>query len=102
MRGILDQLAHTYLSDLPPPAALGEYFSQFGPVADVVVMKDAISRRSRGFGFVTFVDKDSVEKSLEEGIKHVIDDREVDAKLAVPRSDIATTSTVPGTKTNRR
>jgi len=91
------------LSYATTQGALGEYFSAFGPVADVVVMKDAISRRSRGFGFVTFASADSVQKALEEGVKHVIDDREVDAKLAVPRSDITlASSSIPGTKTTER
>ncbi len=31
-----------------------EYFSQFGDVAEVMVMKDPATRRSRGFGFITF------------------------------------------------
>ncbi|PIC36606.1 hypothetical protein B9Z55_015534 [Caenorhabditis nigoni] len=33
---------------------LREYFTQFGPVVDTVVMKDNATQRSRGFGFVTF------------------------------------------------
>ena len=31
-----------------------EYFSQFGDVAEVMVMKDPATRRSRGFVFITF------------------------------------------------
>lgn len=31
-----------------------EFFKQFGPVIDSVVMLDRTTKRSRGFGFVTF------------------------------------------------
>ena len=30
------------------------YFSQFGEVADAFVLRDNVTKRSRGFGFVTF------------------------------------------------
>ena len=30
---------------------------------------------------MTFASADSVKRALEEGVKHVIDDREVDAKV---------------------
>ena len=36
---------------------LRKYFSAFGTVQDAVVMKDPVSRRSRGFGFITYVGK---------------------------------------------
>lgn len=31
-----------------------EFFQQFGQVVDSVVMVDRLTKRSRGFGFVTF------------------------------------------------
>jgi RNA-binding protein Musashi len=31
-----------------------DYFVQFGCVADVVIMYDNTTKRSRGFGFITF------------------------------------------------
>jgi hypothetical protein len=31
-----------------------DYFVQFGSVADVVIMYDNTTKRSRGFGFITF------------------------------------------------
>ena len=36
---------------------LRKYFSAFGTVQDAVVMKDPVSRRSRGFGFITYIGK---------------------------------------------
>ena len=44
------------------PETVREYFSQFGDVAEVMVMKDPATRRSRGFGFITFTQASSVGK----------------------------------------
>ena len=44
------------------PESVREYFSQFGDVAEVMVMKDPATRRSRGFGFITFTQASSVGK----------------------------------------
>ncbi len=49
-------------------------------------MKDSLSRRSRGFGFITFANPSSVDDVLSQS-EHIIDNRRVEAKRAVPRSD---------------
>jgi RNA recognition motif-containing protein len=36
------------------------FFNQFGPIVDSVVMVDRLTKRSRGFGFVTFANAVSV------------------------------------------
>jgi RNA-binding protein Musashi len=41
---------------------LRSYFARYGQVLDAVVMKDPVSRRSRGFGFITYSDIESLEK----------------------------------------
>lgn len=51
-------------------------------------MKDPISRRSRGFGFITFEDLASVDNALAQTEPHEIDSRKVEAKRAVPRSEV--------------
>jgi RNA-binding protein Musashi len=43
---------------------LRQYFSKFGTVSECTVMKDPVTRRSRGFGFVTFSSSASVENVL--------------------------------------
>lgn len=55
---------------------LRKYFETFGPVQDAVVMKDPVTRRSRGFGFITFDDPLYVDIALEQE-EHVIDARKV-------------------------
>lgn len=69
--------------------ALKRYFEQFGPVADAIVMKDAVSRRSRGFGFITYMNSASVDAALSVK-QHIVDNRRVEAKRAVPRSEVPT------------
>lgn len=60
------------------------FFSQFGEVADAVVMRDPVSNRSRGFGFVTYAEPESVEK-VQRARPHIIDSKTVDTKRAFPR-----------------
>jgi RNA-binding protein Musashi len=55
---------------------LRKYFGVYGAVQDAVVMKDPVSRRSRGFGFITFVDINSVDNALAHE-PHTIDARKV-------------------------
>ena len=55
---------------------LKRYFKTYGPVQDAVVMKDPVSKRSRGFGFITFFDIASVDNALAHE-PHTIDSRKV-------------------------
>jgi len=66
------------------PEGLKEYFAKFGEIAEVMVMKDPTTRRSRGFGFVTFADVSGVDKVLEHG-SHDLDGKKIDPKVAFPR-----------------
>jgi len=66
------------------PESIREYFSSFGDLAEVMVMKDPATRRSRGFGFITFSDPMSVEKVLKYSV-HQLDGKLVEPKVAVPR-----------------
>ncbi|XP_076251741.1 RNA-binding protein 6 isoform X9 [Rhynchophorus ferrugineus] len=49
-----------------------------------MVMKDPATRRSRGFGFITFTDPSSVDKVLAQG-SHELDGKKIDPKVAFPR-----------------
>ncbi|CAM9403026.1 unnamed protein product [Choristocarpus tenellus] len=74
--------------------ALKRYFEQFGVVTDAIVMKDSVSRRSRGFGFITYTNAASVEAALSVE-QHIVDNRRVEAKRAVPRSEVPKVSLLP-------
>ncbi|KAJ7308899.1 hypothetical protein JRQ81_008175 [Phrynocephalus forsythii] len=45
---------------------LRDYFSKFGDIRECMVMRDPTTKRSRGFGFVTFADPASVDKVLAQ------------------------------------
>lgn len=64
---------------------LKEYFGQYGEVVEAVIMRDRITGRARGFGFIVFADPAVAERVVMD--KHMIDGRTVEAKKAVPRDD---------------
>jgi len=46
---------------------LEKNFSQFGEIVSAVIIKDPVSGRSKGFGFVEFTNEDSA-KNAKEGM----------------------------------
>ncbi|GBN74951.1 Heterogeneous nuclear ribonucleoprotein 87F [Araneus ventricosus] len=65
---------------------LKAHFEQWGEIVDCVVMRDPHTRRSRGFGFVTYKHAHMVDDA-QAARPHEIDGREVEPKRAVPRED---------------
>jgi len=61
------------------------YFSEFGEVTDAFVLRDNVTKRSRGFGFVTFKTEAGADKCLAHKQPHILDKRQVEAKKATPR-----------------
>lgn len=49
---------------------LREVFSKYGPLADVSIVYDQQSRRSRGFAFVYFENKDDAKEVQEHELTH--------------------------------
>uniref|UniRef100_A0A3P9AGB4 RRM domain-containing protein n=1 Tax=Esox lucius TaxID=8010 RepID=A0A3P9AGB4_ESOLU len=74
--------------------SLRAHFEQWGSLTDCVVMKDPVTKRSRGFGFVTYSSVDEVDASMEAR-PHKVDGRQVEPKRAVSRED----SSRPGAHT---
>ncbi|XP_056141387.1 RNA-binding protein Musashi homolog 2 isoform X5 [Lampris incognitus] len=66
------------------PDSLRDYFSKFGEIRECMVMRDPTTKRSRGFGFVTFTDAASVDKVLAQP-HHELDSKTIDPKVAFPR-----------------
>ena len=64
--------------------SLISYFQSFGEIKEAMVMKDPQTQRSRGFGFVTFEEEDTVNEVIRFG-KHEIDGKSVDPKIAFPK-----------------
>ncbi|GAA0143664.1 hypothetical protein LIER_04292 [Lithospermum erythrorhizon] len=64
---------------------LKDYFGAYGDVSQTVVMRDKITGKPRGFGFVVFSDPDVLDTVLQDS--HVIDGRTVEAKKALSREE---------------
>lgn len=76
------------------PAACGEndvmaYFSNFGAVTDVALKKDA-DGKSRGFGFVSFADEQTVVSVINNYNNNMINGKWVEVKLAEAQQPRAT------------
>ena len=67
--------------------SLKSHFEQWGKIVDVVVMKDPKTKRSRGFGFITYSHSYMIDDA-QAARPHKIDGRVVEPKRAVPRQDI--------------
>uniref|UniRef100_A0A8C7DBQ1 Musashi RNA-binding protein 2b n=1 Tax=Oncorhynchus kisutch TaxID=8019 RepID=A0A8C7DBQ1_ONCKI len=63
---------------------LRDYFTKFGEIRECMVMRDPTTKRSRGFGFVTYVDAASVDNVLAQP-HHELDSKTIDPKVAFPR-----------------
>jgi RNA recognition motif-containing protein len=63
---------------------LKTFYGKWGDIVDVVVMKDGQTKRSRGFGFITYAKSGSVDEAMKHR-PHTIDGKQVDPKRAVPR-----------------
>lgn len=65
--------------------ALTTHFEQFGEVTDVMVVYNRTAGVSRGFGFVTFKDREVAQHVIS--VQHRINDKSVEAKLAVQKGE---------------
>lgn len=66
---------------------LKQLFAEYGEVVDAVVITDRMSGRSKGFGFVTYVNEDSA-KAAEEGMNQKeIEGRKIVVNVARPREE---------------
>eukprot|EP00252_Welwitschia_mirabilis_P023124 TRINITY_DN6469_c0_g1_i1.p1 TRINITY_DN6469_c0_g1~~TRINITY_DN6469_c0_g1_i1.p1 ORF type:complete len:398 (+),score=96.80 TRINITY_DN6469_c0_g1_i1:323-1516(+) len=64
---------------------LKRYFQKYGEVSEIVIMRDRVTGRARGFGFVAFTEPSVVERVLQD--RHSIDGRQVELKKALPREE---------------
>eukprot|EP00924_Labyrinthula_sp_SR-Ha-C_P016609 maker-scaffold_6-snap-gene-9.29-mRNA-1 protein AED:0.01 eAED:0.01 QI:539/1/1/1/1/1/3/190/427 len=65
---------------------LKEYFNRFGTVIDSFVLLQPVTKRPRGFGFVTFKNKDVIPEVLAYD-KHMINGKRVETRRATVRSN---------------
>jgi RNA recognition motif-containing protein len=60
---------------------LQQYFSQFGSIEDVTIKYDVPGGRARGFAFILFDEKESIQKVLNVQL-HTINQCQIDPKPA--------------------
>ena len=79
-----------YVGNLPwsvDDAKLKEMFSEFGEVSEAVVITDKFSKRSKGFGFVTFSSDDDGKKAETAMSGKEVEGRELKVNEAKPREE---------------
>ncbi|KAF8645624.1 hypothetical protein AX16_007706 [Volvariella volvacea WC 439] len=85
--------------------SMKKFFSTYGKVVDATVMLDRETGRSKGFGFVTFEDSTNVDQLVGK-MGLILDDKQIEVKMAQPRSQRdqtrnATTGATPMTGNGR-
>uniref|UniRef100_A0A8D0G5K9 RNA-binding protein 3 n=1 Tax=Sphenodon punctatus TaxID=8508 RepID=A0A8D0G5K9_SPHPU len=56
---------------------LEQHFSSFGPISEVVVIKDKETQRSRGFGFITFANPEHASDAMRAMNGESVDGRQI-------------------------
>lgn len=59
-------------------------FSQFGAVEEAMIIKDRMSGKSKGFGFVTFSNAEDADKAIAEMDGHDLNGRKLAVSEARP------------------
>jgi RNA recognition motif-containing protein len=67
--------------------SLKEFFEQIGEVASAKVATDRDTGRSRGFGFVEFVDEANNQKAIDALNGKELDGRTINVSVARPKED---------------
>uniref|UniRef100_A0A8C2ZET0 RNA-binding protein 38 n=1 Tax=Cyclopterus lumpus TaxID=8103 RepID=A0A8C2ZET0_CYCLU len=62
-------------------ASLRKYFETFGDIDEAVVITDKQTGKSRGYGFVTMVDRGAAERACKDA-NPIIDGRKANVNLA--------------------
>ncbi len=76
-----------YIGNLPyklSEAQLGDHFSPFGEIVDLVIIKDRETGRSKGFGFITFEAQSSAQEALSMHEKD-IEGKRIVVSMAKPQ-----------------
>ncbi|MDR0535527.1 MAG: RNA-binding protein [Puniceicoccales bacterium] len=66
---------------------LGNYFGQFGKIAEVEVMRDRFTGRARGFAFVTYENPEEARIAVENTEGKDFQGRPLKVNIARPRED---------------
>jgi len=61
------------------------YFSKYGDIEDILVNKDKVTGKRKGFAFVLFKNEDSAHWILQNMPRHLIDGRVVNCKVCISK-----------------
>jgi cold-inducible RNA-binding protein len=64
--------------------SMKEHFSQVGTVEEAVIIRDRMTNRSKGFGFVTFSSEEEAQKAIAELNESELDGRNIRVDEAKP------------------
>lgn len=67
--------------------SLKEAFESFGNVEEAVIIQDKFSKRSKGFGFVTFSEDADADKAIAEMNEKELDGRKLTVNEARPMAE---------------
>jgi RNA recognition motif-containing protein len=79
-----------YVGNLPYSVdneQLQKLFSEFGEISEATIITDKFSGRSKGFGFVTFVDEESAQKAISGMNEKEIEGRAIKVAEARPQRE---------------
>ncbi|KAF8390878.1 hypothetical protein HHK36_023177 [Tetracentron sinense] len=69
-------------------SSLQKEFSNFGPIAEVKLLKDEATKRSKGYAFVQYTSQDDAMLALENMDHKSLDGRVIYVELAKPMSNV--------------
>ncbi|RWW22459.1 hypothetical protein GW17_00013344 [Ensete ventricosum] len=78
--------AKIFVGGLPKDTTLEtfvKHFEIYGEIVDSVIMKDRITNKPRGFGFITYKDASVVDKVIDD--THVFSGKTVEIKRTIPK-----------------
>ena len=64
-----------------------DLFAEYGEIEECVIIKDRATNRSKGFGFVTFVNDEDADKAIEALNEFEVKDRKLAVNEARPKDD---------------
>jgi cold-inducible RNA-binding protein len=66
--------------------SLAQHFSQIGPVKEAIIIKDRETKKSRGFGFVTFENDQDAQRAIQELDNSTLDGKIIKVSMAKERA----------------
>jgi len=67
--------------------SLKKLFQEFGEIEEAVIITDKFTQRSKGFGFVTFVNDEDAQKAISEMNNKEVEGRPLTVNEARPKKE---------------